>query len=526
MDRREAGFAGAAGAAGGTRSSIVAAFFFGRRTAGIFLMDRREAGFAGAAGAAGGGACTAWAAGVGGCAITAAAGDGAVALVACAALDGAIAGGAVALAAGTAGLPGAVGGTTAVCITGAAGAGGGVATVACIALAGAAGRGAAAGTTGLLGAGGGITLGASTALAGAVAGGGVNPSAGTVRLPGAVGGGGFTAAAGTAGLPDAVDGAGVTWASTGPFGDRSVGGVDGSGAFWRRFGISTGFSTGGATWALATGFALCAVSWRRRFGWASACCAFAFPGIGSGLFSFCVSSVDDAFPRRGTPRRSNQIHFAAPLPPWVRMRSLSSRRGNSSITHRPDKPASLASVAILIWRQARLGITILGAGINSVNTPYNLASASGIRRSSHSIAISGAAGRNQIICSGLGIELANAAPTCWPACSSVATMLLRSGLRISCDLGIMRGLFASHVKNCPDPLVARGDLPHRVVFGSAAQMRVVARHLRGNVSDLGHHYFDGHVVLNALRDKCMSQIVEAKVLHAGRGFQVLPRRRP
>jgi hypothetical protein len=49
-------------------------------------------------------------------------------------------------------------------------------------------------------------------------------------------------------------------ASTGPLGDRSVGGVDGSGAFWRRFGISAGFSTGGAT------FALCAFSWQRRFG--------------------------------------------------------------------------------------------------------------------------------------------------------------------------------------------------------------------------------------------------------------------
>ena len=105
-------------------------------------------------------------------------------------------------------------------------------------------------------------------------------------------------------------------------------------------------------------------------------------------------------------------------------------------------------------------------------------------------------------------------------------MLLRSGQRIACDLGIMRWLFSSHVKNCPDPLVARGDLPYRVVFGPAAQVRVVARHLRGNVPDLGHHYFDGHVVLNALRDKCMPQIVEAKVLHAGRGFQVLPRRRP
>src|ERR1019366_3818885 len=183
----------------------------------------------------------------------------------------------------------------AVCIAGAAGAGGCVATVACIALAGAAGRGAAAGTTGLLGAGGGITLGASTALAGAVAGGGVNPSAGTVRLPGAIGGGGFTAAAGTPGLPGAVGGAGVTLgASTGPFGDGSVGGVDGSGAFWRRFGISTGFSTGGATWALATGFALFNVSMRRHFGWAAAaCCAFAFPGLGSGFFSFCLSSVGD-----------------------------------------------------------------------------------------------------------------------------------------------------------------------------------------------------------------------------------------
>jgi hypothetical protein len=124
----------------------------------------------------------------------------------------------------------------------------------------------AAGTTGFAGtAGGGITLGASTALAGMVDGGGVTMVAGTARLPGAVGGGGFTAAAGTAGLPDAVGGAGVTLgASTGPFGDRSVGGVDGSGAFWRRFEISTGFSTGGAT------FAFCAFSWRRRFGWAAA----------------------------------------------------------------------------------------------------------------------------------------------------------------------------------------------------------------------------------------------------------------
>ena len=105
-------------------------------------------------------------------------------------------------------------------------------------------------------------------------------------------------------------------------------------------------------------------------------------------------------------------------------------------------------------------------------------------------------------------------------------MLLRSGLRIACDLGIMRGLFASHFKNGPDPLIARGDLPHRVVLGPAAQVRVVARHLRGNVPDLGHHYFDGDVVLDALRDKCMPQIVEAEVLHAGRRFQVRPRRRP
>jgi hypothetical protein len=97
------------------------------------------------------------------------------------------------------------------------------------------------------------------------------------------------------------------------------------------------------------------------------------------------------------------------------MRSLSSKRTNSSITHRGDKPASLASFAILIWRQARLGFTMLGAGINSVNTPYNLASASGIRRNSHSIGIFGAAGRSQIIGSGLGVELANAAPACWPA---------------------------------------------------------------------------------------------------------------
>jgi hypothetical protein len=46
-------------------------------------------------------------------------------------------------------------------------------------------------------------------------------------------------------------------------GDRSVGGVDGRGVSWRRFGISAGFSTGGAS------FALCSVSMRRRFGWAA-----------------------------------------------------------------------------------------------------------------------------------------------------------------------------------------------------------------------------------------------------------------
>src|ERR1019366_1127444 len=121
-------------------------------------------------------------------------------------------------------------------------------------------------------------------------------------------------------------GGGTLRASTGPPDDGSVGGVDGSGAFWRRFGISAGFSTGGAT------FAFCAFSWRRRFGWAAACGVFAFPAISSGLASFCASPVGDDFPRRGTPRRSNQIHFAAPLPPWVRMRSLSSRRTNNLIT--------------------------------------------------------------------------------------------------------------------------------------------------------------------------------------------------
>src|ERR1035437_9882206 len=478
-------------------------------------MDRGVADFAGAAGAAGGGACTARAAGAVGGGNTAAAGGGGVTMAACAALAGAIAVGGVTLVAGTAGLPGAVGGTTAVCTaraagaggvggtttavctTGAAGAGGGVTTVACIALAGAAGRG-------------GITLGACTALAGAIAGGGITLAAGTARLSGAVGGGGVTLVA-----------------ITGPPDDGSVGGVDGGGAFWRRFGISAGFSTGGATLTSVAGIALCAFSWRRRFGSAAARCAFAFPGIGSGLvFFFCVSSVGNGLPRRGMPRGSSQIHFTVPLPPSVRMRSLSSRRGNNSITHRCDKLASVASSAILSWRRARLGASALGAGINSVNTRYRVASAPGIRRSSHSMAISGAAGLNQSICSGLGVELANAAPTCWPAYSSVATMLLRSGLRIARDLAIPRRLFASHFKNCPDPLVARGDLLDRVVLGPTAQVCVVARHLRGNMPDLGHHYFDGHVVLDALRDKCMPQIVEAKVLHAGRRFQVLPRRRP
>jgi hypothetical protein len=328
-------------------------------------------------------------------------GGASLTLGACTALAGVVGGGGVISVVGTTGLPGAIGGTTAVCTTGAAGAGGGVTTVACFVLAGAARRGAAAGIAGSPDAGGcgGATLGASAALAGSVDGGGITLVAGTARLPGAVGGAGVTLVAST-GAPD----------------DGSVGGVDGSGTFWRRFGVSAGFSTGGATLPLASGFARFNVSMRRRFGWAAAArCAFAFPGLGFGFFSFCVSSVGNDFPRRGTPRGSSQIHFAAPLPPWVRMRSLFSKRTNSSITHRGDKPASLASCAILIWRQARLGFTMLGDGINSVNTPYNLASASGIRRNSHSIGIFGAAGRSQIICSGLGVELASAAPTCWPA---------------------------------------------------------------------------------------------------------------
>jgi hypothetical protein len=187
-----------------------------RDPVGGFLVLRREVRFAGTAGAIVGGGVTlvagtalAGAVEVGGVTpavavgggITATAGGGGVTMAACGAREaGAVAGGAVTLSGGTTWLPGTVGGAS-------------------------------------------LTLGARTALAGVVSGGGITMAPVTARLPGAVVSAGVTLAA-----------------STGPPGDGSVGGVDGSGAFWRRFGISAGFSAGGVTWALATGFSLGSVS--------------------------------------------------------------------------------------------------------------------------------------------------------------------------------------------------------------------------------------------------------------------------
>lgn len=145
--------------------------------------------------------------------------------------------------------------------------------------------------------------------------------------------------------------------------------------------------TGAATLTSAVGFGFCAASLRRCFGWEAVTRgAFACPGI---IFSFCANWVEDDLPRRGTPRASRQIHFTVPLPPSVPIRFFFSRPGNSSITHRLVKPVSLASTSSLIWRLlARLGASALGAGINPINTRYNLASPGGMTFNSHSRSIS------------------------------------------------------------------------------------------------------------------------------------------
>ena len=161
-----------------------------------------------------------------------------------------------------------------------------------------------AATTGLSGAG----------PPGGVAGGGIIP-AGNIGLAGA-GGGGINAVAGITGL----------------YGAGPAGGIDGVGPFRRRAGISAAFSTGGAMLTSASAFGLGAVSLRRCLGLgAAARGAFAFPGL---VFFLRASLVGYDFPRRRTPGGSSQIHFAAPLPPSVRMKFLSSRRCISSITQR------------------------------------------------------------------------------------------------------------------------------------------------------------------------------------------------
>jgi hypothetical protein len=323
----------------------------------------------------------------------------------------------VTTAAGATGLPGAGppwaverGGTVVAGATGLPGAGprategaGGITAAATIGLLGAgpsvaverAGVTLVAGTTGLPGAGlcvtegAGVTLAATTGLL-------------TAGPPGAVeGGGGCTIVAGNVGSAGADGGGGITIvaSSTGLSAAGLSGGIDGTVTFRRRAGISAGFATVGS--ALPSVPGLGAVSLRRRFGWEAATRgAFAFTGLGTACL---VNSGGNGLPRRGAPRGSRQIHFTVPLPPSVRTRFFSSRRGNSSITHLFVKPVSLASTSILIWRLAKLGASALGAGINWINTRYRAASAGGIKLSSHSRSIFGdmLAGLDHSICSGL-----------------------------------------------------------------------------------------------------------------------------
>ncbi len=181
--------------------------------------------------------------------------------------------------------------------------------------------------------------------------------------------------------------------------------IDGVGTFRRRAGVSAGFSTGGATWTSTPGFGPGAVSLRRRFGWSAATReAFVLPGLGAGPAApFCAGWSAFGPPIRGTPGVSSRIHFTVPLPPSVRTRFFSSRRGNSSITHRFDKPVFLASSAIWIPRLAPMGDPAFGTESMRINTRYNLASPAGMTFSSHSRSISAdmLAGLGNSICSGL-----------------------------------------------------------------------------------------------------------------------------
>src|ERR1035437_2590733 len=191
----------------------------------------------------------------------------------------------------------------------------------------------------------------------------------------AEGGGGGTIAAGNTG-PAGAGGGGinVVASTTGLSAAGSAGGIDGIGPFGRRAGIAADFSTGGAALMSASTFGLCAVSRRRRLGWEAAT-----RGTCTGLvFSFCMSSVGYDFPGRGAPRGGSRIHFTMPLPPSVRMKFFSSRRCNSSITPRFEKPVSLASSASSIWRLAAMVDSAPGAGINWINTRYKVASAGGM----------------------------------------------------------------------------------------------------------------------------------------------------
>ena len=210
----------------------------------------------------------------------------------------------------------------------------------------------AAGATGLPGAGPRATEGA-----------GVNVGAGNVGSAGAGSGGGIALVASTAGLSDA----GLS------------GGIDGIGSSRRRAGIFRRFLHGRIDLDVGIRFRA-----RRRF-----LAAFWLGGRNPRSFRFPRARRllrwelgGNDFPRRGTPRGSRQIHFTVPLPPSVRIKFFLSRRGNSSMTHRFEKPVSLASTSNLIWRRARLGASALGAGINWINTRYNIASASGMAFSS------------------------------------------------------------------------------------------------------------------------------------------------
>jgi hypothetical protein len=235
-----------------------------------------------------------------------------------------------------------------------------------------------AGNIGLAGAG--TVEGRSATLAAGITGlRGARPSGGVVGGDGAMAAGNVALAGGCGGSISVVAGA------TGLSAAGSAGGIDGIRPFRHWTGISAGFSKGGATLMSAPGFGLGAVSLRGRFGLgAAARGAFAFPGLGA----VCLLSLGgNGLPRRSTPGGSSQIHFTAPLPPSVRIRLFSSRRGNSSITQRLEKPVCLARSAISIWRPPRLGASALGAGINWINTRYRVASASGMapRRNSRLI---------------------------------------------------------------------------------------------------------------------------------------------